>query len=71
MHQIVVVAEPNDSRPIYLWRVLGLQLLAAGIARTKDGAWRQARLASSGRDGGMSLRPRSVSISVDGDVADE
>ncbi len=42
MHKIIVAPEPNDSRPLYRWRVSGLRLLATGIALTEEGVWRQA-----------------------------
>ena len=49
MYRIIVAPEPNDSRPLYRWRVAGLQLIATGIALTEEGAWRQAQRAAAGR----------------------
>jgi hypothetical protein len=49
MPHIIVVPEPNESRPLYRWRVAGPRLLATGIALTEEEAWRQARLATEER----------------------
>ena len=49
MYRIVVAPEPNESRPLYRWRVAGPQLIATGIALSEEEAWRQAQLAADGR----------------------
>jgi hypothetical protein len=43
MFNITVAPEPNDSRPLYRWYVGAEEMLAAGIALTEEGAWRQAQ----------------------------
>ena len=57
MHRIVVASEPYEHRPLYRWQVSGLQLIAAGIALTEDGAWRQAKAVTAGTVHGMSALP--------------
>lgn len=57
MYHIIVASEPSEFRPLHRWRVAGPRLLATGIALTEDEAWRQARLAAAGRDGGAKRGP--------------
>ena len=46
MFSVIVTPEPNDSRPLYRWRLFGSQLLATGIALTEEGARRHANAAA-------------------------
>jgi hypothetical protein len=57
MHKIVVASEPYEHRALYRWQVSGLQVIAAGIALTEDGAWRQAKAVATGTVPGMSALP--------------
>jgi hypothetical protein len=48
VYRIIVAPEPNESRPLFRWRLWGSQLVATGIALTEAEALRQARLAAEG-----------------------
>jgi hypothetical protein len=49
VYRIIIAPEPNESRPLFRWRVWGSELVATGIALSENEALRQARLAAAGR----------------------
>ena len=69
MCHIVVASEPNESRPLYRWRVSGPRLFATGIALTQEEAWRQARLAARRTGGGESAGFAASMSAADGPIA--